>query len=170
MGTTLPAPPAPPPAPKSTPLDPAEIYYNLKWRVPPLVVTTQEQKDQLDPTEWTLDPSNPSVPQKTGAGKTGKKDQWPKLYANVNLAPKIVATADDAAALGEEWREFTIPDDLAKAAYATNQAKAQADAAKAQAQQQQSQAASPYGQGLYGQALQQGQYPGQYQYPYPTQY
>ena len=108
--TTTPTPPepltAPPPKPP-TPLDPPVVYYNKKWKVPPLIVNTQEEADALDPAEWTTNPP-PKAP----------TPAFPQLYANVNVLPKIVGSADDAAALGPDWQEFNLPESLVKAAQA----------------------------------------------------
>lgn len=132
-GTATPAPVTAPPPPKPpTPLDPPAVYYNQKWRVPPLMVDTQEQADALDPAEWTT-----GAPPKAPASAAAKPaDQYPQLYANVNLPPKIVGSKADAAALGDEWKQFDLPDALCKAAEAQNAAKAQAAAAKDQTQTQ----------------------------------
>ena len=114
------------PQPKApTPLDPPVVYYNKKWRVPPLVVDTQEEADALDPNEWMTTPP--------AAGPAAAKEQYPKLYYNINVSPKIVGDAAEEKALGEDWAEFSLPDALCKAAEANNAAKAQALAAKAQA-------------------------------------
>ena len=131
-----------------TPLDPPVVYYNTKWRVPPLVVDTQEQADALDPSEWITNPPSAA---------TKAEEQYPKLFANVTVQPKIVGSEEEAAALGDGWREFSLPDSLCKAAEAANAAKAAAAAAKAQAQSQ----SQPQGQ------AQSPTYPGQY---YPGQY
>lgn len=96
---------APPVEP--TPLNPPVVVYNKKWRVPAMIVTTQEELDALDPTEWTQNP--PPV---------AAKETFPKLFYNVNLAPKIVGNAADEASLGDEWAEFTLPQDLVTAAQA----------------------------------------------------
>lgn len=136
------------PKPKPTPLDPPAVYYNQIWRVPPLVVDTQEEADALDPKEWTT-----GAPPATGGAAAGKsQEQWPQLYANVTVQPKIVSSAEEAAALGDGWREFNLPDSLCKAAEANNAAKAAAAAAKAQAQSQsqgQPQTPNPYYQPYY---------------------
>lgn len=103
------------PPPKTvTPLDPPVVYYNAKWRVPPLVVDTQEEADALDPTEWITNPP-PQI---------GQSD-YPKLYANINVLPRVVNDADEEKALSGDWREFNLSDALIKAAYAANTARAQ---------------------------------------------
>ena len=119
---------APPPPPPPTPLDPPAIYYNLKYRVPPLVVETQEEADALDPTEWTTGAAPPHIhpPAKSA-------DEWPKLYANVNVEPKIIGNADEVKTLGDEWREFDIPEDLIKSSQTKVDAKNKADQAKSSA-------------------------------------
>lgn len=111
MGTT-PTTPAPepitaPPPPVVTPLDPPVVVYNKKWRVPPMVVSTQEALDALDPTEWTQNPPPAAA-----------KEDFPKLFYNVNVAPKIVNDADEELALSSDWREFSIPEALVKSAQA----------------------------------------------------
>ncbi len=95
-----------------TPLEVAEIYYNKRWRVPPVVVTTQEQKDALDPAEWTLDPVHTEPP----AGPVA--DQYPKLMFNVNVSPRIVSSPEEETSLGGDYREFSISEALIKAAQA----------------------------------------------------
>ena len=94
----------PPKAP--TPLNPPRVYYNLKWIVPPIIVDTQEDADALDPTEWTTNPPQPAGPQA----------DWPQLYYNINVSPKIVDDAKEAAALGGEWKQFDLPQALVTAA------------------------------------------------------
>jgi len=94
-----------------TPLKQPEVYYNLLWRVPPLIVTTQEQKDGLDPAEWTLDPANATAPR--------TEAHYPKLFFNINVPPVVVGTAEYAASLGSAYQEFAIPPALVKAAEAT---------------------------------------------------
>jgi hypothetical protein len=97
------------PQPKEpTPLDPPVVYYNKKWRTPPLIVDTQEAADALDPAEWTTNPP----PAKTGAS------DYPKLFFNVNVRPKIVGDADEEKALGGDWRVFDLPQALITAAQA----------------------------------------------------
>ena len=116
------------PQPKaSTPLDPPVVYYNKKWRVAPLVVTTQEEADALDPNEWMTTPPPAGTPADT------TKEQYPKLYYNINVVPKIVGDAGEEKALSGDWSQFNLPDSLCQAAAANNAAKAQALAAKAQA-------------------------------------
>ena len=95
-----------------TQLETPEIYYNKIWRVPPLVVTTQEQKDSLDPAEWTLDPIHVQIPGR-------KKPHFPKIYYDVNVPPRIVNSEEEAAALDSRYRDFAISEDVIKAAQAT---------------------------------------------------
>lgn len=114
------------PKPTATPVDPPLVFYSLNWRVAPLLVHTQEEADAMDPAEWT------QIPPPAGTKQAPPKQEFPKLYANVNLPPKIVGTADDAKALGPEWQNFPIPQDLATAAQKT------LDNAKSQSQTQQS--------------------------------
>jgi len=113
------------PEPKTvTPLDPPQIFYNLKWRVAPLVVHTQEDADALDPNEWTQNPP----PAAKGAAPA--KPQFPKLYANVNLPPKTVGDDKEAQALGGDWQEFKFTEPLLKAGEANLKAQQEADKAK----------------------------------------
>ena len=98
---------APEPQPV-VPLDPPVVYYNVKLRVPPLVVNTQQWADSLDPAEWT--PNPPATP--------AVKSEYPKLMVNINVIPKIVDNALEEAALPSDWREFPLPQDLVTAAQA----------------------------------------------------
>jgi len=149
-------PQTPPPPPKPTPLDPPQIYYNLKWRVPPLVVTTQEQADALDPNEWTLDPGNPAAAGAATTARKPPKEQYPKLFYNVNVPPQTVSTQDEEKALSGDWKEYQFSEAMIKAAYENLKMKQAEDARKAAASAQSGQA-------------QQGQYPPQ-QYPQYPQY
>ena len=92
-----------------TPLDKPAIFFNLKYRVPPLVVHTQEEKDALDPAEWTensaLEPVTPQA-----------QAHYPKLFYNINVPPVVVGSAEYAKSLGGDYKEFAISRDLAKAA------------------------------------------------------
>lgn len=106
--TQTPEPQSAPPPKAPTPLDPPVVYYNKKWRQPPLIVHTQEEADALDPAEWT---TNPPPAKAAAAG-------YPKLFSNVNVPPKIVADASEEQALGADWREFDLPEPLIKAAQA----------------------------------------------------
>jgi hypothetical protein len=100
---------APPPK-EPTPLDPPVVYYNKKWRTPPLIVGTQEEADALDPAEWTTNPP----PAKAAPGES----EYPKLYFNVNVRPKIVGDAGEEKVLGGDWKEFDLPQALLKTAQA----------------------------------------------------
>ena len=62
--------------------------------------------DALDPTEWTTNPPPPAQ----------AKADWPQLYYNINVSPKIVDDAKEAAALGGEWKQFALPQALVTAA------------------------------------------------------
>jgi|SRR5215831_1045466 len=120
------------PQPKApTPLNPPVIMYNKTWRVPALVVETQEELDGLDPNEWMPDPL-------AGGAKEKPPEHWPKLYVNINTPPVVVGNAADAAALGSAYHEFAISEELAKSAEASNADKKK-QAAKAPAQQPQPQ-------------------------------
>jgi hypothetical protein len=101
------------PQPKvPTPLDQPEIFYNLTWRVPPLVVHTQEQKDALDPNEWAQGaPVGPKT-QKAAA-------HYPKLYYNINVPPVVVGSAEDVKLLGGAYAELAISQELVRSAQAT---------------------------------------------------
>lgn len=166
MGQQPGGPPAQPeptigPQPKEpTPLDPPKVYVNLKWRVPPLVVKTQEDADALDPNEWHEQP-----PQAQPAGQQAPaKDEYPKLYFNVNVVPKVVGSADEEKSLGSEWQPFQFTQSLLDAAQANLKAAAAKRAAKDAAKQS---AGGPGGAAGYGQ---QPQYPGYGQQPqYPGQ-
>jgi hypothetical protein len=107
MATTpqTPEPQLAPPPKEPTPLDPPVIYYNRKWRTPPLIVNTQEWADSLDPAEWTTNPPPAAA-----------ASAYPKLFFNINVSPKVVDNADEEKALGGDWREFTLPQALIKAA------------------------------------------------------
>jgi hypothetical protein len=110
--TATPEPMIGPPPKQPTPLDPPVVYYNKKWRVPPLVAHTQEHADSLDPAEWMTNPP-PAAPE----------PDFPKLYFNINLQPKIVGDADEEKALSGDWREFNLPAPLVQAAQAKLDAK-----------------------------------------------
>lgn len=109
---TTPEPMTLPPKPEPTPLNPPVMYYNQKWSVPGIMVTTQEEADALDPAEWVATTST------LAASPTAAKDQYPKLMYNVNVEPKIVDDASEQNALGGDWKEFNIPESLIKAAQA----------------------------------------------------
>jgi|SRR5215471_73826 len=73
------------------------VYYNSKWRLPPVLVKSQQEADALDPAEWfTLAPS----PKEAAA-------PYPKIYANVNMLPRIIVSPDQEDELTEEWRDYT---------------------------------------------------------------
>lgn len=114
MATTPPTPEPQtlPPKPEPTPLDPPVMYYNQKWKVPGIMVTTQEEADSLDPAEWVATTSS------LAQTPTTAKDQYPKLYTNINVEPKIVNDADEEKALGGDWKEFNLSEALIKAAQA----------------------------------------------------
>ena len=97
--------PAPPPPP--TPLDPPRVYFSITYRVPPVVVYTQEEADALDPKQWTTIPPQPP--------KSGEKPPaWPQLWYNINVPQQVVSEADSKL-LGPDWQEFPLPDELLKA-------------------------------------------------------
>lgn len=102
--TATPEPQTAPPPKEPTPLDPPVVYYNKKWRQPPIIVTTQEQADALDPAEWTTNP-----PAKAA------ETEFPKLFVNINVSPRIVGDAGEEAALSGDWREFTASQALVTA-------------------------------------------------------
>lgn len=126
--TTPATPPAPEPliAPKPTaptPLDPPIVVYNTKWRVPPLVLSTQEELDALDPTEWIQNPPP------AGAAAKAPDPEFPKIYYNINVAPKLIENADQEKALSGDWRQFSVPEDLIKSSQAKLDAAAKKPAA-----------------------------------------
>jgi hypothetical protein len=125
----------PPPPPPPTPLDPPAIYYSLQWRVPPLVVKTKEEADALDPKEWTADPG----PAPGGRQASPPKEDYPKLYYNVNVPPQTVGTADAETALGSEWKEYQFTEALLTSAWKNFHA----DQAYQKAQDARSQAGQP---------------------------
>jgi hypothetical protein len=103
---------APPPKPK-TPLDPPQLYYNLKWHVTPLIIRFQEDADALDPAEWTTIPP---------AAKSAEA-KFPKLYYDVNVPPLLVATADDLKTIDtSRYKEFVLSKGLLDAAQANLEA------------------------------------------------
>lgn len=115
MPVFITTPPPPPPvtgqeAKPPTPLDPPLLFYNLLWRVPPILIDTQEAADALDPAEWTQNPPPPAA--------KAADPEFPKLFYNVNVAPQIVGDAAAQKALSGDWREFSLPEDLVKAAQA----------------------------------------------------
>jgi hypothetical protein len=135
-GTTPPTePPTGPPPQTTTPLDPPQIYNNTKWRVPSLVVKTQEEADALDPHEWMLDPGTPSTTKQVPK----PKEQFPKLYYNVNVPPQVVSTADAENALGSEWKEYQFTQALIQSAWQNLQAEQAYQAAQAAAKAQSAQ-------------------------------
>jgi hypothetical protein len=100
---------APPPPPPKTPLDPPQLYYNLKWHVTPLIIRFQEDADALDPAEWTTIPP---------AAKSAEA-RFPKLYYDVNVPPLLVATADDLKTIDtSRYKEFVLSKGLLDAAQA----------------------------------------------------
>ena len=73
------------------------VYYSKKWSIPPILVKNQREADLLDPAEWfTLAP-----PPKAAAAP------YPKIFANVNLLPRIIVSADQESKLMDEWRDYT---------------------------------------------------------------
>jgi hypothetical protein len=73
-----------------------QVYFSIKWALPPVVVRSQQEADQLEPTEWAAlaAPKEPAAP-------------YPKLFLNVNVPPRIVVSADQEEDLSAEWRDFT---------------------------------------------------------------
>jgi hypothetical protein len=72
------------------------VYFSIKWALPPVVVRSQQEADQLEPTEWAA----LAAPKESAA-------PYPKLFLNVNVPPKIIVSADQEADLSAEWRDFT---------------------------------------------------------------
>jgi hypothetical protein len=126
------------PQPKApTPLDPPEIYFNQIWRVPALVVETQEQKDALDPNEWIPQPPAPAAPPLAKATRI----QYPALYTSSNLPPIVVTGAEHAKTLDSSYAPYTVPTNIAQAA--VDAAKKQDEEAKKQEQQKPKPPAAP---------------------------
>lgn len=99
--TQPPAPPAaPPPEPYPAPGYP-KVVFSKTLHVPPVIVNNDAELHALDPKQWTLIPPEKAVKD---------ADTWPKIYGNVNLPPKIVVSAEDAAKLGDGWLEFPLPE------------------------------------------------------------
>lgn len=90
-------PPPPEPAPYPAPGYP-KVVFATKQHLPPVIVNNDAELAALNPAEWTTIP-----PQ-----EKPKEDTWPKLYANVNILPQVVSSADEAAQLGSDWREFPL--------------------------------------------------------------
>jgi len=86
------------------------VVYNLKWRVAPITVLSQEQFDALDPAEWTTIP-----PQPTPKGPADQK--WPQIYFDVNVPPIVVNSADDLAGIDtSRYKVFPISQAIVTAA------------------------------------------------------
>src|SRR5215469_6700586 len=106
------------------------VYYSRKTVVPPLVIKDQAMLDRLNaiqPNEWDTVP-----PTQTAASEA--KDQYPKLFFNVNIDPQIIGSAEQEAALGSDWKQFQFTQALVNAAQAQVTAALRAQAAKAAAQ------------------------------------
>lgn len=104
------------PQPKApTPLDPPQIFYNQLWRVPALVVETQEELDALDPNEWIPQPPAP-VGKTGGSAVPPAKTTYPALYTSVNLPPIVVMSAEHAKLLDSSYAPYTVPTNIAQAA------------------------------------------------------
>ena len=101
MATTpIPTPP--------TPLDPPQVYFAAESNYPPRVVTTQEEADALDKTLWISATIAPPPPEE-------EEPKFPQIWYNVNVAPKIVNSAEEAKALGPDWRELKLPESMTAA-------------------------------------------------------
>jgi all-beta uncharacterized protein len=72
------------------------VFYSIKWALPPVVVTNQQEADRLDPAEW----ANLAAPKEAAA-------PYPKIFANVNMLPRIVVSPDQEDNLTAEWRDYT---------------------------------------------------------------
>lgn len=95
--------PAPPPPP--TPLDPPQVYFAAGSNYPPRIVYTQEAADALDKTLWVSAAIAP-------APEPEEEPKFPQVWYNVNVAPKIVNSAEEAKALGPDWRELELPESM----------------------------------------------------------
>jgi len=73
------------------------VYYNSKWSIPPVLARNQQEADALDPAEWFTIPADPEA----------AAAPYPKIYANVNVLPRIIVSPDQEADLTEEWRDYT---------------------------------------------------------------
>lgn len=118
------------PQPKApTPLDPPQIFYNQIWRVPALVVETQEELDSLDPNEWIPQPPAPPV---SGAPRATRITS-PALYTSANLPPIVVTSAEHAKQIGSSYAPYTVPTNIAQAAVDAAKEAEKEEKAKAQA-------------------------------------
>ncbi len=72
------------------------VFYSIKWALPPLVIRNQQEADRLDPAEW----ANLAAPKEAAA-------PYPKIFANVNVLPRIVVSPDQEDNLTAEWRDYT---------------------------------------------------------------
>jgi len=73
------------------------VYFSIKWALPPLVIRNQEEADRLDPAEWATIPADPEA----------AAAPYPKIFANVNVLPRIVVSPDQEDSLTAEWRDYT---------------------------------------------------------------
>jgi hypothetical protein len=92
---------APPPPPPPTPLVPPQVFFAAGSNYPPRIVHTQEEADALDKTLWISAAIAP-------APKAADEPKWPQIWHNVNVPPKIVGSAEEAAALGPDWRKLDL--------------------------------------------------------------
>lgn len=90
--------PAPPPP---TPLDPPQVFFAAGSNAPPRIVTTQEQADALDKTQWISAAIAP-------APKEADKPKWPQIWCNINVPARVVGSAEEAAALPPDWRQLDL--------------------------------------------------------------
>jgi len=73
------------------------VFYSIKWALPPVVVTSQQEADALDPAEWAAIPAAPAA----------AAAPYPKIFANVNMLPRIIVSPDQEDNLTAEWRDYT---------------------------------------------------------------
>ncbi|PWT71033.1 MAG: hypothetical protein C5B60_11445 [Chloroflexi bacterium] len=113
-------PPTQPPA--SGPTFPA-VYYSYKSIAPPIVMQNQAMVDRMNamqPGEWdTVPPSQPAA-----AGR----DDYPKVFYNVNIEPRIITSNEEETTLGTDWKQFQLSQDVIEAAQKALKAKAAAQA------------------------------------------
>jgi len=73
------------------------VYFSIKWALPPVVIRNQQEADRLDPAEWA---TIPAAPEAAAA-------PYPKIFANVNVLPRIIVSPDQEDELTPEWRDYT---------------------------------------------------------------
>ena len=93
----------PPPPPPPTPLDPPQVYFAAGSNYPPRIVTTQEEADALDKSLWISAAIAPAPAEE-------EEPKWPQVWHNINVMARIVNSAEEAKALGPDWRQFKLPE------------------------------------------------------------